>query len=122
MNRFKTLENGNIHDAQLGVEWFSKSLKAKNHAAAMSQCEALGDGWRAPTIKELMTLIDHERSEPAIDTDLFPGTKSDRYWSSSRVVGDDDYAWYVYFDYGSVSGGHRRGYEGFVRPVRVVQE
>lgn len=59
-------------------------------------------GWRLPSVKELSSLADKGRSNPVIDTTAFPATASDWYWTSSPVVGDPDYAWFVSFGYGVV--------------------
>jgi hypothetical protein len=76
--------------------------------------------WRLPTIKELLTLVDYERHDPAIDTDAFK-CRSDWYWSSTPWHGSPGgCAWGVFFDYGRASWYHHSG-SGFVRAVRVGQ-
>ncbi len=40
--------------------------------------------WRLPTIHELMTIADHSRYKPAIDTDYFPDTQSYFYISENK--------------------------------------
>ena len=59
-------------------------------------------GWRLPTVKELSSLADKGRSNPAIDTTAFPATASNWYWTSSPVVGRPGYAWVVSFSNGHV--------------------
>lgn len=54
-------------------------------------------GWRLPTVKELSSLADKGRSNPAIDTAVFPATASDSYWTSSPLVGYPGRAWFVNF-------------------------
>ncbi len=59
----------------------------------------LGDytDWRLPTIKELMYIADRSRRNPAIDP-TFQNARTDVYWSSTSIVGDEGHAWYVIFD------------------------
>ena len=73
---------------------------------AIDYCDGLTYGgysdWRLPTRKELATLPDYGRYNPAIDPDVFPGTKSNYYWSSSSYVNDTSSAWDVDFANGNV--------------------
>jgi hypothetical protein len=39
--------------------------------------------WRLPNVKELYSIVDQNRLNPAIDDALFPHTEPDWYWSSS---------------------------------------
>lgn len=52
-------------------------------------------------MKELFTLADRSRFNPAIDPQAFPGTNS-WYWSASPYARNSSYAWYVVFYNGSV--------------------
>lgn len=74
--------------------------------------------WRLPTIKELLSIVDYTRHEPAIDSAIFPNTKSSYYWSSSPFSANPDYAWIVNFDSGEASWVPRSNCAAFVRAVR----
>ena len=56
---------------------------------ALSYCEGLPLGgktdWRLPNIKELESLTDDARYNPAIDTNFFPNAYASYYWSSTTV-------------------------------------
>jgi Protein of unknown function (DUF1566) len=58
---------------------------------AQAYCAGLtlaGGGWRVPSVKELMTLLDFGvLQSPYVDTTAFPSTPSDYFWSSSLVAG-----------------------------------
>ena len=84
---------------------------------ANAYAASLGDGWRLPTIKELLTLVDYETHKPACS--VFPACPSEWFWSSSALSGRSAYAWFVYFGYGS-SGGVAVGNGLRVRCVRSL--
>ena len=103
------------------LEW-SRTLceECVDHATAENLCAALGEGWRLPTRAERISLVDLTRSNPAIDTEQFPDTQSDLYWTSDSVAADSAYAWVVGF-YSGNSDDYLRGYDdAFVRAVRVL--
>ena len=71
---------------------------------AQQQCASLSlaghHDWRLPSRIELVTLLDSARTQPSIDTDAFPGTPNDWFWTSSPAADDPNAAWYVYFYFG----------------------
>ena len=135
MNRYTKLNNqlqalpdnekdhAAIRDNETGLIWTANNVGEGRlqHAAAIEACTklTLGDqtDWRLPTIKELLSLVDYDSVDPAIDVDAFPSCKPNWYWSSSAYAGLPDYAWFVYFSYGN-SNIFYRGLDGFVRAVR----
>ena len=112
-----------VRDTETGLIWTANNIGdgRLEHAPAMQACAALTLGeqsdWRLPTIKELLTLVNYERVDPAIDIEAFPTCKPNYYWSSSPCAGDSGVAWDVSFGNGSSSVGSRY-YDGFVRAVR----
>ena len=124
--RFVDNGDGTITDTNSGLMWSkdSTSLKNVDHATAERLCAGLDlaghTDWRLPTVEELFALADRTRHSPAIDTDSFPDTESDWYWTSTITAWSSDRAWVVGFDYGSVSSGHRLNYNACVRAVRSV--
>lgn len=75
--------------------------------------------WRLPTIKELQSIVDITKHDPAIKGG-FSNTASSWYWSASPGVGSDSGAWIVSFSYGSTSY-YSKASTGYVRCVRVRQ-
>jgi hypothetical protein len=59
--------------------------------------------WRLPTKRELLSIVDNSRSNPAIDTVFFPDSQPSYYWSSSPLPDQENSAWQVYFLYGEAS-------------------
>lgn len=87
------------HDHKTGLEWsldnISKELTWHN---ALSACTTLGYGWRLPTIQELLTLVEYEKSKPAA---MLPNMRSFYYWSATIYDCYADDAWVVDFSYGN---------------------
>ena len=115
-----------VLDERAGLMWSADNVGTKEitHKAAekaVAKLELAGfTDWRLPTVEELFLLADRSRFNPASDTAAFPSCKSDYYWSSSPVASSPaDYAWIVYFYYGSADC-NLRGNAAFVRAVRSV--
>ncbi len=55
-------------------------------AAGATDCAGLGPGWRLPTIKELVTLVDRSSGATSyLDPTAFPGEPTDVYCSITPV-------------------------------------
>ena len=78
--------------------------------------------WRIPTVKELASLVDRcimPPSTPAINTTIFPASKSMSYISATVNANDPDTFWYVDFKDGSVGVGSPQN--KYLRLVRAGQ-
>jgi hypothetical protein len=130
--RFTDNSDSTITDNATGLMWekcseglsgtgcLTGSISYLTWQNAINRCDnSTSNGhsdWRLPNIKELQSIVDYGTYSPAIST-VFPNTQSNRYWSSTTGALDTSYAWYVYFDDGSVySGGKTSG--SYVRCVR----
>jgi hypothetical protein len=82
-----------------------------------SKLSANGGGWRLPSLRELLTLVDVIHVEPAIDPSTFPGTPSELFWSSSPSLSPAGTAWGVNFTRGS-SAAATVGTKAHVRCAR----
>lgn len=91
---------------------------ALRHAA--EQASSTGKTWRLPNVKELASIADRSRSNPAIDTTAFPATPASLFWTASPSVGIPTCDWGVHFDDGSV-GHDIRVASDAVRLVRTGQ-
>jgi len=117
-----------VLDNRTGLMWAVKPIKVKSGEektvrAAAKKCKTAGfDDWQAPDIDQLETIRDRSRCSPAINIDFFPDTPCDWFWSTTPGPGDMSSvcAWFVLFSYG-FSSWDFRGYDGFVRAVRVGQ-
>lgn len=90
------------------------SVDAQRYCAAL---DAAGGGWRLPSLKELMTLVDVTRVDPAIDTGAFPATPSEFFWSSTPSLTPAGAAWGTNFNAGS-AGASLAASMGRARCVR----
>ena len=79
------------------------------------------DDWRLPSIKELLTLVETCRTNPSINTEIFPATRASYFWSSSPYALNSVLAWRVDFGHGySFHYGYRDN-NYYVRLVRSGQ-
>lgn len=86
---------------------------------AKKEAQITGKPWRLPSLKELQSIVDSNRCNPAIDTDAFPGTPGSPFWSAPPATDEPAYAWGVNFDYGYVDYGSEHNSAGYrVRLVR----
>jgi hypothetical protein len=99
----------------------SATAYSSDQAQSWAKNEALTSGkpWRLPSLKELSSIVDKSRCNPAIDTVAFPGTPGSPFWSAPPAAGESSYAWGVNFDYGYVDYGSEHNSAGYrVRLVR----
>lgn len=122
MTRFTHNEDNTVTDTKTGLTWSRDTIaKDVTHEEAEKKVAELDGEWRLPTVEELRELVDYTRRLPAIDTDAFPDTEDDWYWTSTSVAGHEASArWVVYFYFGIVLVNHRNGY-ACVRAVRAGQ-
>jgi hypothetical protein len=79
---------GTVFDNATGLMW-QRSVPGSYYTwlDALAYCQSLDllghADWRLPTLKELHTIVDIRRYDPAIDVDAFPGTPWEFFWSST---------------------------------------
>ncbi|MFZ5766252.1 MAG: DUF1566 domain-containing protein [Thermodesulfobacteriota bacterium] len=119
--------DGTVIDNATGLMWQREDDNStRTWQQALAYCESLElpeggyDDWRLPNVKELESITDDSRYNPAIDPAAFPNTNSSAYWSSSTDAYNPGNAWYVYFHYGHVSYYIKDNYN-YVRCVRAGQ-
>jgi hypothetical protein len=99
-----TVANGTVRDLMTKLVWQQAAAPGSyTWAEAATYCASLTvegtGGWRLPTIKELLTIVDDSKSNPAVDTTYFPGTSGD-FWSSTAMAGTSSSAWNLSSDWG----------------------
>ena len=126
--------NGTVTDTSTGLMWQQDTARdgqgnydTMTWKEALNYCEnlELPEGgytdWRLPTIKELASLVDASRYNPAINIGFFPNTISLGYWSSTTSAGSTDLAWLVGFGSGGVTWYYKTYGSDYVRAVRGGQ-
>ena len=130
--RFTDNGDGTIRDNLTGLIWLKNAncFGLKTWADALAECRKLADGgcgltdgstagdWRLPTVKELQSLIDFGKYDPALPNGHpFTEVQSSSYWSSTEYANDTGYAWHVYTYFGGVFTNIKTAYY-YVWPVR----
>ena len=109
-----------VFDENLKLEWRQKITKNVDWQHAAEECAkeyAGGYGWRLPSPKELLSIVDNSKFDPAINTDYFPGTNDEWFWTSADFKSTE--AWFIRFDKGFLS--HKAKTESAKMHVRCVR-
>ncbi len=108
-----------IEDTKTGLRWVRSYEAQKKHDEADDYCNTLvivselgsESGWRLPTVKELLTLVDEQPravyvggmlTYPTIDSNAFPDTPRNYFWSATANPKVLDEAWVVNFGTGDI--------------------
>lgn len=104
-----------VTDEGTGLSWQRQlDPELRNHADALTYCDTLtaaGGGWRLPSVKELLTIVDETRVNPASDPEVFPDVPAFdeshqlSFWSGSAQGGDffagfENERWYLRLHFG----------------------
>lgn len=99
--------DGTITDPSSGLMWQKNGDRYLTWKKAHKYCEDLvlagKSDWRLPNLKELQSLVDYSRTDPAVNTAYFPNTNPSNYWTKTEYAGNDRFVWYVNFYNGHVS-------------------
>lgn len=91
---------------------------------ANSYCKALKlgghDDWRVPTLKELLSIVDYKRHEPATLKEFKRVDQDKLYWSTTEYAGKSTEFWGVVFENGETDSASAI-YSRRVRCVRAVK-
>ncbi len=86
--------------------------------AAVAEVASDPAAWRVPTVRELLTLVDRTRVDPAPDAATFPNTPNTSVWSATRNAQHAGQAWHVHFGHGGV---YEDGTWSDAKAVRLVR-
>jgi hypothetical protein len=143
VNRFEDHGDGTVTDHCTNLMWQKDSANTNgdgvvNDSDKMLWCEALTycevtlnaaggfagqTGWRLPNVRELHSIVDFSRENPAMDANFFDATGGggQTHWSSTSIASTDgDCEWLVFFDTGRLSSVCRPNEQahGHIRAVR----
>ena len=122
-----TGEHVAVYQTETGLIWTAAPLRDGadlSHTEAVqaaTEVRLLGHSdWRAPSIRELLSIIDYDRFDPAVDAAHFKGPYG-WTWTGTTAKAPAGYAWYVGLDDGYSLRLHQ---DGRVRAlaVRVGQQ
>ena len=103
------IAGGEVHDTKTGLTWQEDAPPGTfAWADAKAYCASLGDagsGWRLPTVKELLTILDVTRATPPLlDCGAFPAARASEVWTATPIAGTPSYAWAIDFLLGYPTG------------------
>ncbi len=133
-------DDGGLHDKDNTYTWYSTTNNNYGNPGTQnggscsgSNCDTAAfveavnnagwcghNDWRLPSRRELYSIVDYSRVNPATETNYFPNTQSDFYWSSSSYGGYNSYAWGVNF-YDGAGYDRAKNTSHYVRLVRGGQ-
>ena len=137
-------DNGTVTDTNTSLMWMQCSLGLSGTDCSLGSAltytwqtalESVNDynqddgfaghtDWRLPNVKELGSLLAHNRYNPAINIVIFPNTPLATFWSSSpgvTPISSAKKAWRLSFQNGTImitSSTSTRTYANYVRLVR----
>jgi len=124
--RFTDNGNGTVTDNLTGLIWLKNAncFDIRSWATALTDASMLNSGecgltdgsvegnWRLPNVREMQSLVDYERSNPALPSSHpfsgVPSNDSNYYWTSTTFQPYTSNAWLVRLIFGSVLFGARR--------------
>ena len=134
MPRFGDNLDGTITDLATGLMWVADpsmiggvwgtegNPEPMTWDEAVAYCNNLNyaghSDWRLPNIKELESLINYSKKDPAIDESKFKNTKNDDYWSGSMTHHGCENEFFPDFGTGAKSWEQDKDLKKYVRPVR----
>lgn len=116
-----TTSTGTVYDTKTGLTWQQPiSTQLVNNANAPTYCASLGSGWRVPTLKELVTIVDYTVAPPGpmVDNTAFPQTPTDQEYLSMTAFATSG-SWVI--DFGSATICDNCGSNGNSFYVRCVR-
>jgi len=91
-----------ISDLQTSLTWqASDHCGINTFEEAESLCSVAGNGFRLPTRKELLTIVDPTRTSPAIPGIFSTASNRAALWTASPVLDDNGMHWFVLIGDGS---------------------
>ena len=89
--------DGTVTDTNTTLMWQQTDGGEMTIEAAMIYCDTLTLGgyqdWRMPNCHELFSILNHDRPNPAMDTNYFTNTRAEYWWSNQRQMNDSNKVW-----------------------------
>jgi hypothetical protein len=86
-----TGDTATVYDARTKLTWQQtldpRSFSSTDFGPYCATLNLNGGGWRAPRVRELLSIVDYSKVNPAIDLTVFPGTpygtSADKFWTAT---------------------------------------
>ena len=122
-NNFINNADGTVTDTSTGLMWQQLSVPdTYTWQEALEYCENLNlaghSDWRLPDRNELLSIVDFNQYQPAINTTFFPEPLGSFYWSSTSNPAIESFAPCIYI---SDSGSIGQCYKENTASVRAVR-
>ena len=102
---FTDNSDGTVTDSATGLMWQQGEPEVMKWGDALAYCNGLTlanySDWRLPNERELVTIVDETKFNPAINTEFFPNASTLGYWSSTTNNQLTNYAFFL----NSANGG-----------------
>lgn len=142
-SRFTDNNDGTVTDNLTGLVWLKNTncVGMRNWQDAVAATKKLKDGdcgpdpdlvlsdgssageWRLPTMKQLCTLIDFSRRNPALPKGhMFANFPIGYHWSATTLDYHPEMAWIVYFESGTTCYENVKNRAGYAWPIRTPKQ
>lgn len=123
--------DGTVTDTVTGLMWQQTDGGEMTYENALIYCDTMTLGgytdWQLPTDQEAYSILNHQRTNPAIDITVFTPTAAEYWWTANLQYNDSNKVWST--NSGGGIGNHRKtetisagGTKHFhVRAVRYAQ-
>ena len=101
LQRFESKTPDTVYDKETKLTWQKHPSGSADWYTAKKICQSKGDGWRLPSIYELMSLTTQKRQNPAIVTNDIDTTDRTYYWSATTNILLPEQAWIIEFQLGT---------------------
>ena len=89
--------NGTVIDTVTGLMWQQVDGGEMTIENATTYCSTLTLGgftdWRLPSAHEGFSILNHQNSNPALNTTVFTSTSAEYWWTSDRQANDNTKVW-----------------------------
>jgi hypothetical protein len=108
VGRFQ-LMGSNVFDGATGLTWYQTVSQPLTWTDAATYCSTQPGGFRVPTVKELLSLVDYTKppnsGAATINPVAFPNTPAAPFWTSSTLGTAPGAVWIVFFGDGETYTG-----------------
>ncbi|HRI01863.1 MAG TPA: DUF1566 domain-containing protein [Saprospiraceae bacterium] len=89
--------NGTVTDTVTGLMWQQLDGGEMSIESAIKYCDSLSlagyTDWRLPSAHEAFSILNHQNTNPALDTKVFTKTSAEYWWSSDHQANDMNKIW-----------------------------